>query len=124
MAETADLGPAVLDLKGIRAGDKNEMRVALLSDGAPWDTTGATVAAQARADKKDAAPALTAVVTAVDEAQGIYLVAWDGDEVRTLLALQETWEGVWDLQIQLPLELAPQTLVEGSIECVMDVTRP
>lgn len=117
------LGPSEVDLLGIRAGDRNVVTVELTSDGAPWDLTGAALRAQARKTATDADPALEAVVTAVDEAGGLFEVSWDGEEVRTLLGADVTWEGVWDLQVVEVGQTLAETVAAGKVTMVLDVTR-
>lgn len=116
--------PGTMDLIGIRANDENLMRVTLTRGGAAWDTTGATVAAQARATPQDTAIAVTAVVTAVDETAGAYDVRWPGADVATLLGGEPDWSGVWDLQILPAGATEPDTLLAGTFYAEMDVTRP
>ena len=107
------------------AGDRNEKTVQVLRDGDGWDLTGATVAAQARRTANDPVVALTATVTPVDPAQGIFTISWDGNAVRALLAGEETWKGVWDLDI-LPAggqDGSSETVADGEVVARMDVTK-
>lgn len=107
----------------LRAGDKNETTLQVLADGDPKDLTGAVVTAQARKVSTDAAPALTASVTAVDEVKGIYTVAWDGEDVRTLLGTEASWTGVWDLNVVESGDTLATTPCGGRVDAEMDVTR-
>ena len=107
----------------VRAGDKNETTLQVLADGDPKDLTGAVVTAQARQQAIDAAPALTAPVTAVDEAKGVYTVAWDGEDVRALLAGEARWSGVWDLNVVETGDTLATTPCGGAVEALLDVTR-
>lgn len=115
------LGPAVLDLSGVRAGDRNSFTLTLTSAGEPVDLSGVTVQAQARPTPL-APDVITAEVSVVDAAAGTVLVRWPGDEVREMLGTKATWAGVWDLQVQTEGE-DPVTVVAGNFAAVMDVTR-
>lgn len=119
---TIDSGPQPLDWK-VYAGDANEELVEFLADGVPWDLTGAVVTAQARKKAPDAEVALTATVTEVDAELGQYRVAWDGEMVRAVLAGQESWSGVWDLQVLEDGALLPRTMLRGAMTATHDVTR-
>jgi hypothetical protein len=118
---TVPLGPAQVDLTGVRAGDRNAMTLTITSRGAPYNLTGKTVTAQARLNSLDT-NALNAVVDITDPTGGICIVRWPGDAVTTMLAGKDTWKGVWDLQVQAAGEDAV-TLVAGNFAAVMDVTR-
>jgi hypothetical protein len=95
--------------------------VTLVADGAPVDLTGATLAAQARLSVTTGV-ALTGVVAIVDAAAGQLSVRWPGDDVRTLLAGEPTWAGVWDLQMTVAPD-EPVTILAGRLTAEMDVTR-
>lgn len=116
------MGPATLDITGVRAGDANERQFTLLAGGQPWNLTDTTISAQARLTPTDSEIALQAEVIPVDLVNGKFLLAWDGEEVRDLLDGAETWEGVWDLQVDTADEL-PTTVLQGSFQAVSDVTR-
>lgn len=117
------LGPALLDLKGVRAGDRNLIAFTFTSDDVAVNLTGSTVTAQARKSASTVdPPALVADVVVVDAVNGKVTVAWDGEDVRALLDGAEAWSGVWDLQILTPPD-EPVTVVGGSFGAVMDVTR-
>lgn len=119
---TVPLGPAVANLTGIRAGDRNLITATVTSKGAPIDLTGMTLSAQARAKSTDAAAAMTAEVTVLDAATGQISIRWPGDQVTTALAGAATWKGVWDLQLEQAGQ-DPLTIVAGGIAAEMDVTR-
>jgi hypothetical protein len=123
MATIIPLGPAVVDIKGVRAGDRNVITITVTSDGTPVNLTGLTPSAQARKKSTDADPALTAVVLVTDALAGKMELRWPGDAVLALLGTAATWTGVWDLQIDDAAQDA-LTLAAGSFEAVMDVTRP
>lgn len=115
------LGPACVDLTGIRAGDRNYTEVTIKQKGQPVDLTGLTVTAQARKKPTDTT-ALNAVIDVLDAAGGLVSMRWPGQEVTDLLAGKATWDGVWDLQIQSPPDDA-LTVAAGGFHAVMDVTR-
>lgn len=117
------MGPAAVDLLGVRAGDRNAVTIELTSDGSPWDLTGAALSAHARSDSMDPTPSLEATVTPVDPAQGRFLLEWDGEAVRTLLGESATWEGLWDLQVVAQGQTLAETVAAGKLTCELDVTR-
>jgi len=113
------LGPATLDLDGIRAGDSNKMQITITRAGRPIDLTGTTLTAMARS-AANATDALDAVITAVDEVHGVMMLAWPGDDVTTWLGSEVEKSGVWDLQMDDGADI--ETLVSGSFKAVLDVT--
>jgi len=115
-------GPSPLDWK-VYAGDRNEVVFSFEAGGAPWDITGASVAAQARIRATDPAVALDANVDVFDATSGKVTIAWDGEEVRALLAGADHWQGVWDLQITETGETLPITMLRGKFTAIYDVTR-
>lgn len=121
MATTVPLGPATVDLTGVRAGDHNRFTVTITSNGQPLDLTGAQVNAQARRVITDT-DALTAQVDILDPTQGHIAVAWDGEEVREFLGAAVHLAGVWDLQVTTQGG-DPQTLAAGRFNAELDVTR-
>ena len=96
---TVPMGPACVNLTGIRAGDKNQMTGTVTMKGDPVDLTGQSISAQARKRSTDVEVALSAVVTITDAAEGKFTMRWPGDDVAVLLADKATWSGVWDLQL-------------------------
>lgn len=118
---TVPLGPATVDLTGVRAGDQNAITLTITSKGAPYNLTGKTVTASARATPIDTI-SLDAVVDVTNAAGGVCVVRWPGDAVTEILAGKDAWKGVWDLQVAAPGEDA-LTLVAGRFSVVMDVTR-
>lgn len=120
---TVPLGPAVVHVTGVRAGDRNEFTMTFTSGGVPLDLTPYTITAQARRVAQDLGPAACdAVVIVTDAANGALLVRWPGDQVRTMLGDAGEWEGVWDLQLA-PVTGDPVTIAAGSLTAVSDVTR-
>lgn len=117
-----NIGPAVVDLSGVRAGDRNAVHVALTANGVPLDLTGLTITAQARKVENDPA-ALDAVIEDQVAAAGTFTLRWPGDDVRALFVPPNTkWSGVWDLQTAKVGE-DPVTVVAGKFDAVLDVTR-
>jgi hypothetical protein len=117
------LGPAVLDLAGIRAGDRNLIQFTLTRAGGPVDLTGQTLMAHARYNASSVdPPALAAVVVITDAPGGVLTVRWPGDDVRALMREAPTWRGVWDLQMAAGGS-DPVTMVAGAFTAVSDVTR-
>lgn len=123
VCKIGDLGPACLDLTGVRGGDRNLMYVNVTSGGAVVDVTGMTFAAQARQKATDPDPAaITADIVVADGPTGRLAVQWPGDQVSALLNGNATWKGVWDLQ--QVLSPFPVTVVKGKFAAEQDVTRP
>jgi len=120
-----DLGPGCLDLKGIRANDRNLMYINLSVTGTPVVLTGTEVfEAQARLKAKDTgAPAISAEVSIANAATGRLAIRWPGTDVATMLGTADKWKGVWDLQ-QTDAVPEPVTLLAGKFEAGWDVTRP
>lgn len=118
------LGPACVNITGVRAGDRNLITGHLSEGLADYDLTGITLSAMARKSATDASPAITAVVTVVGSpADGNFTMRWPGDQVRTALGTSKKWKGVWDLQASNGVD-QPSTLMYGTFEADMDVTRP
>lgn len=117
-----DLTPAVVDIVGVRAGDRNLFLVNIRTSGQPLDLTGYTVTAQARIDAEDGV-GLTAVCTITDAAAGKVSVRWPGADVRTWLGDSEVLKGVWDLQLDDGSGADPWTVIKGSFAAEWDVTR-
>lgn len=116
------LGPACVNITGVRAGDRNEFTATLTTKGVPLDLTGQTVTAQART-KALATEALDAVVEVTDAVNGEVTIRWPGDAVTTWLNGKASLNGVWDMQVDNGVD-DPVTVVEGTFSAAMDVTRP
>jgi hypothetical protein len=117
-----DIGPAVVDLSGVRAGDRNAVHVAITANGAPMDLTGQTVTAQARKAADDAV-SVDGVIEDLVPTAGTFTLRWPGDDIRDLFVPPAVkWEGVWDLQTQAVAE-DPVTIIAGKFSAELDVTR-
>lgn len=123
-AVIGDLGPTLLDLKGVRAGDKNEVIARLKVYGVPFDLTDYTLEASARVKTTDTgdAPIIAECLVVDDPTGGVVSIKWPGDQIRTVLAGNPEWNGVWDFQVTKAPE-RPITLLEGKFNAVQDVTR-
>src|SRR4051794_35836000 len=121
VSPTIPLGPAPLDITGVRAGDLNLFTFTVHRSGTPVNLTGLEVTAQARKTSISDDIALTAVIVVTDGPAGKGTMRWPGDDVRILLAGSAKWSGVWDLQVATPGE-DPVTLVAGKFGAEMDVT--
>ncbi len=120
-APTVNTGPAELNIE-VYAGDANEVPLEFLAADDPWDITGAVITAQARKTKTDPEVAIEADVTITDAPNGLALMAWDGEDVRTLLAGETSWQGGWDLQILELGKTLPVTKLAGTFSAELDVT--
>lgn len=120
-----NLGPAVVDVAGIRAGDRNLFQLTIRSGGAPIDLTDYVITAQARTTAADP-DALDADVEITDAVNGKCDVRWPGDAVRTWIGAGTTQKGVWDLQLVNTGDPGsdPWTVIAGSFAAELDVTRP
>jgi hypothetical protein len=118
-----DLSPGVLDITGVRAGDRNAIGIKVTdNDGAPLNLTGYTITAQGR--QTPLAPgAINATIEDINAAAGTFTLRWAGDDVRTLLGTAASFTGVWDCQIKQAVGDA-LTIMAGKFGAVMDVTRP
>lgn len=122
-AVVVPLGPAVVDITGVRAGDRNLVTLTLTSGGAPLNLTGMVVTSQVRKLSVDPdPPALVAEVTVTDAPGGKVSVRWVGDDVREILNGAAAWEGVWDVQVASGTA-DPLTVAAGKWAAEMDVTR-
>lgn len=116
------LGPAKVDIAGVRAGDRNEFQINLTADGDPMDLTGMTVSAQARSTAADTTH-LDAVLSITDAPGGVLRIYWPGDDVRTWLGTSVRQSGVWDLQLGTDGGTDAVTVIAGSFTAELDVTR-
>ena len=118
-----NLGPACIDIEGIRAGDRNLVTLTLTQGGVPLNLTGLTLTSQVRKKATDPDPAaLEAEVLLTEPVDGKCTLRWPGDDVRTLVNGAAKWTGVWDLQVASGAE-DPVTLAAGKWSAETDVTR-
>ena len=93
------LGPAPVDIKGVRAGDLNQFRMTINAAGAPVDLTGMEVTASARVKPNDTRLPWTPRSRSWTPPGGVITIAWPGEAVREWMGSKATVNGVWDLQI-------------------------
>jgi hypothetical protein len=116
------LAPAVVDVAGIRAGDRNLFQVTVRSGGTALNLTGYTITAQARTTPPDIVH-LDAVCAISDATAGKIDISWPGDAVTTWLGSNTVQKGVWDLQLDDGSGGDPWTVIAGSFSAELDVTR-
>lgn len=117
--------PKVVDLL-LYAGDGITFRLLCKnSEGAPVDITG-SVSAQIRVEREDAAAVVSFTTVMTDAYLGIVRLSLTGDQTQELVdhesAVNGKFVGVWDIEWD-PSDAEPRTLSQGSVECVVDVTR-
>ena len=119
---TINIRPSVLDLM-LYAGDGVEFRLICTDSGnAPVDITGG-VKAQIRTDRASVDPPIVEfTVGTVDAYQGIIVLSLTGEQTQELVAENDPFSGVWDVQWE-PANSEPRTLCQGKVECVADVSR-
>jgi hypothetical protein len=115
------LAPAVVDVAGIRAGDRNLFQITIKQAGKAVNLTGYTITAQARTSPPDIVH-LDAICTITDPLTGRVDVRWPGEEVRTWIGAGVVQKGVWDLQLD-DGSMDPWTVIAGSFAAELDVTR-
>lgn len=120
---TVFLGPATYNLDGVYAGDDTRIQVKVTEGDNPFNLTGYTATAQVRTKSTDDTPVINAQVTVPDAPGGVVMVHWLGADVRTILAGKASFKGVWDLQIAASGS-DTRTILKGTFEADMDVTRP
>lgn len=118
---TINLQPQVLDLS-LYAGDGCKFRFTCKTPaGAPIDVTGA-VRAQVRETRLDASPLVSFAVNLTDAYLGIIVISLTGAQTQDLVEPSGKFSGVWDLEWDAAAG-EPRTLVQGTLECVADVSR-
>lgn len=124
MAGQINLRPTVVDLL-LYAGDGFTIKLACLDNaGTPIDITG-SVAAQIRPNRVTPSdpPLAEFSVSLVDAYLGIIALSLTSAQTINLLSSNpEKFKGVWDIE-WTPADKEPRTLIQGSVECVPDVTR-
>lgn len=126
MDKQINLWPEILDLL-LYAGDGVSLKL-LCTNGnnAPVDITG-SVKAQIKLNRISTdAPIVEFAANMIDAYQGIILLSLTGDQTKLLIAdpsvTHGKFVGVWDLQWS-PAGAQPRTLLQGTVECVADVSR-
>jgi hypothetical protein len=124
MAGQINLRPTVVNLL-LYAGDGFTIKLACLDNaGTPIDING-SVAAQIRPNRvaPNESPLAEFAVSLVDAYLGIIALSLTSTQTIGLLAANaELFKGVWDVE-WTPADKEPRTLVQGSVECIPDVTR-
>lgn len=122
--QTVDVRPSILNLL-LYAGDGFSIGLSCKNTaGAPIDLTGAVVA-QIRPDRlhPEDPPLAQFSSIMVDAFQGIVTLVLSGEQTKDLVTEGEpNFNGVWDVQWEAAGK-EPFTLVQGTVECVADVTR-
>lgn len=127
----ADLRPQLLDI-ALYAGDGSSITFNVKQNPAtpggplePVDITG-TVLAQIKVARADTSPVVTFAVDLSGHAAGVIILTLSGTQTRALSdhssAVDGKFSGVWDVQ-WTPSGGQPRTLVQGSVECNLDVSR-
>jgi hypothetical protein len=118
------LVPETQDLK-LYAGDGVELLLSVSNSVDPVELTG-TIAAQIRSSRADSTILAEFGVDITDAPNGLATLSLSGDQSRALHGDPETplekFTGVWDVQ-WTPDGGEPETLVQGSVESNLDVTR-
>jgi hypothetical protein len=118
-----NLAPAVVDVAGIRAGDRNLFQLTIRQGGKGINLTGYTISASARTTA-DEPTHLDAICTITDAVNGKVDVRFPGAAVRTWLGTESVQKGVWDLQLDDGSSGDPWTVISGSFAAELDVTHP
>lgn len=116
-----NLGPAQVDLAGVRAGDRNLFNVTVKSGGSALNLTGYTVKAAAKVAATDVDD-LDAVCTITNAPGGVVAVRWPGAAVRTWLGTNAVQKGKWDLQLDDGSGGDPWTVISGEFSAELDIT--
>ena len=123
MANQISLRPIVWNLL-LYSGDGFSIRVGINDPaGAPIDVSG-SVTAEIRADRLNPSDPPLAIfeVSMVDAYLGIVGLSLSGAQTDALVTDgQPSFTGVWDVE-WTPAGKEPRTLVQGTVECVADVT--
>lgn len=122
--QTLNFRPTILNLL-LYAGDGLSIKLTCKDKaGNPIDING-SITAQIRLDRihPDDPPLASFTVSLVDAYLGIIALSLTGAQSLSLLEEgANKFTGVWDVQ-WTPDQLQIRTLVQGSVECVADVTR-
>lgn len=122
--QTLNFRPTIVNLL-LYAGDGFNIKLTCKDKaGNPIDING-VVTAQVRLDRihPNDPPLASFTVSLVDAYLGIIALSLTGAQTLSLLGDGENeFTGVWDVQ-WTPAQSQIRTLVQGSVECVADVTR-
>lgn len=108
----------------IYAGDGVELRLTAVDaeTGESLDLAG-VIDAQVKASRRDTEPMEAFAVGGDLSADGILDLSLSGDQTAALLTEDSSrFDGAWDVQWVADGE-QPRTLVQGTLTCVLDVTR-
>jgi hypothetical protein len=122
MTQTIDLEPQTLDLV-LYAGDGAKIRLTVTDQADAPVTLSGTVVAQIRTKRPDADPAKAIFsVDLANAATGVVLLSLTGTQTQALIVGGKKFKGFWDVQ-WTPSGAQPISLVQGTVECVLDVSR-
>lgn len=126
MAAPISLVPQVQDLK-LYCGDGVDLQISVSNGGAGAVDLSGEITAQIRASRLDSTVVAEFAADQTDAVDGIVIVSLTGDQTAALHEndlgnLVETFKGVWDVQ-WVPTDSEPITLLQGSVESSLDVTR-
>jgi hypothetical protein len=117
MNNKIDLTPAILDLV-LYAGDGEDFQLSFIDENKePIDVSALLWTAQIRKTRKSEIASELEILT-TDAAIGIITIHISAEITR---ALPTT--GQWDLQCAPTIDADPLTILQGSVSCIMDVTR-
>lgn len=109
--------PQSLDL-ACYAGDGASVRIVVSRSGNPIDVSG-DHEAQIRTKRLDVDPLDTFNIDDSQASIGILILSLTGEQTS---GFGDGFKGVWDLQWTAQ-DVEPITLIQGSVSCVLDVTR-
>jgi hypothetical protein len=118
---TVSLVPPAIDLK-LYAGDGANLRLTATDlTGEPFDLRG-IVRSQIRASRRDLDALAEWDVEMAEAEQGVVVLRLTGADTRSLMADSDKFKGVWDC-VWTMADSEPVTLIQGDVQCDMDVTR-
>jgi hypothetical protein len=94
----------------------------VFSDGTVISLTDGVVESQIRANRTDSSAILDFEVDTADAADGVVIVSLTGEQTASLVTTGK-FRGSWDLQYT-PTNGEPMTVIQGTVTCDPDVTRP
>jgi hypothetical protein len=115
------LVPPVVNLV-LYAGDGANLRLTATDlDGEPFDLRG-TVRAQIRASRRDQAALAEWAVEMAEAEQGVLVLRLASEDTRALMKDADRFKGAWDC-VWTMADSEPVTLIQGDVQCDLDVTR-